>query len=77
MRADEFREILRRWPFQAFRMHLSTGLTHDVRHRDFALVGRSIVWLYPPTTEDETPTGENEIVVNLLHIVWIEFLAVP
>ena len=38
MTTDAFRKILRRQPFQPFRLVMSSGKSYDVRHPEMALL---------------------------------------
>ncbi len=74
MRPEEFLQLLRRSPFVPLRLHLSTGLTFEVRHPELAALERTTVRLSLPAAQKPTPIAERDVVVSLLHIVWIEFL---
>jgi hypothetical protein len=74
MRPEEFLRLLRQGPFVPFRLHLSTGVNFEVRHPEFAALERTTVWLSLPAVHQPTPIPEREVVVSLLHIVWVEFL---
>ncbi|HUY32484.1 MAG TPA: hypothetical protein VMV69_06855 [Pirellulales bacterium] len=74
MRPEEFLRLLRQSPFLPFRLYLSTGMTFEVRHPEFAALERTTVWLSLPAVQRPRPIAEREVVVSLLHIVWIEFL---
>lgn len=41
MRHEDVREHLDRQPFEPFRIHMSDGVTFDVRHPDLCMVARS------------------------------------
>jgi len=50
MSPEKLQQHLRRQPFQPFRVFLSDGSSHDVRHPEMALVGRrEVVIAIPPT----------------------------
>jgi hypothetical protein len=74
MRPDEFRGLLSAQPFQPFRIHLSNGLSYDIRHPEMALVERSIVWIYLNEPADLPTLAERRVFVVLLHIVYGEFV---
>jgi len=38
MRPEDILEMLRKHPFEPFRIHLSDGVAFDVRHQDMAIV---------------------------------------
>jgi hypothetical protein len=58
-------ELLERRPFTSFRIHLSSGEMHEVRHPEVAAMGRSLLVLIDPET-DRTTT------VSLLHVTSAE-----
>ena len=76
MRANELTELLRRRPFQPFRMHLTTGESYDVRHPE-------LVWVYRQCADmamnpnPKTGVIERAERVSLLHIVRIEPIDSP
>lgn len=69
MRAEEFREMLDRRPFEPFRLHISSGQHVDVTHPESAIVSRSLV-----AVGEGGRGGVADCIVyyNLLHIVKIE-----
>jgi hypothetical protein len=74
MRLEDLQELLRRVPFRPFRVILSNNLVHEIRHRDFASVTRSLLKIGFPSAEDVDPEQEEVIGVALIHIVQYEFL---
>jgi len=50
MRPEDILELLRKHPFEPFRIHLSDGVAYDVRHPDMAIVQRSKVIVGWPTS---------------------------
>jgi hypothetical protein len=74
MRPEEFLRLLRQGPFLSFRLHLSTGMTFEVRHPELASLERTTVWLSLPAVLRPRRIAEREVVVSLLHIVWVEFI---
>jgi hypothetical protein len=77
VRPEEFLQLLRRQPFVPLRLHLSTGRTFEVRHPELAVLERTTVRISLPAEQQPMPIGERDVVVSLLHIVWIEFLGPP
>ena len=75
MRPDDFRELLKRRPLQVIRLHLSTGITFEIRHPELALVGRSFVEILSPDPDVPLADDGRSIIINLLHIVQVEFIA--
>jgi hypothetical protein len=74
VRAKELLVLLTTRPFEPFRLHLSNGQSHEIRHPEIIRVERSIAWIsYPEQTLVALP--ERRIFVTLLHIVWGELIA--
>lgn len=73
MRADELLAVVMNRPFRPFRLHLTNGQSHEVRHPEMIRVERSIAWISYP---EQTPAtlSERRIFVNLFHIVWGELI---
>ncbi len=76
MRAEEIAQLLRRRPFQPFRLHVTTGQTYDIRHPEFIIVQRQSaeVGLDP---DPRTGVVDRVEYLSLLHIVRIENLDAP
>lgn len=74
MRPDEQRALLNRRSFEPFRLHLSNGVTFDVRRPRLMVVGRSIAWLQLESGKRPVPIGGRLVAISLLHIVWVEFI---
>lgn len=70
MRYDEVYRALHRQPFQPFRIQLSNGQSHVIRHPDFGWVTRTALHVGHPSGKDEIPDRVTEC--DLLHIVAIE-----
>jgi hypothetical protein len=77
MNTNDLRELLRRMPFKPLRLHLTNGLTYDIQHPEFAMVGRSYVLIELPSSHSPLPHSERRTIITLLHIVRIEFLEQP
>ncbi len=69
MRPRDLIELLRRRPFVAFRMHLSNGRMHEIRHPDMAIVLHSRVVIGAGGRNGIPDHLEH---VALVHIVQIE-----
>lgn len=70
MRQDELREALREQPFEPFRMHLTNGLTYQVRHPEMALLTPRSVHVVKLTKSGHST---NRVVqCDLIHVVAIE-----
>lgn len=73
MTADTLKEMLRRSPFEAFRVALSSGESYDVLHPETALASaRSLVLAVP---DKGHPEGERLVFCSYLHIAHIEVLS--
>ena len=70
MRLHELQDVLRRAPFQPFRIHLTNGQTFDVRHAEFAALTRSSLFVGQSSGDDEVP--DRMIQCDLLHVVTLE-----
>ena len=70
MRYQELYDVLHKSPFQPFRIQLSNGQTHVIRHPDFAWLMRTSVFIGLPSGDDEMP--DRAIQCDLLHVVAIE-----
>ena len=63
--------LLHRVPCPRLRLHMTGGITFEITDPDLTVLGRSSVELVlSPSNE-----GEQEAVINLLHIIWIEVLS--
>ena len=71
MRAEELRHFLDRRPFQAIRLHISSGQHVDITHPEAALVSRSLVAV---AVGGAGGVAEFLSHYNLLHVVKIEIL---
>ena len=72
MRPEEFRNFLRRRPFQPFRLTLTDGRTYDVLHPEMAMVGRSTIVVGIPGPDRSDPIYDHTEMVSLLHVMQIE-----
>lgn len=70
MRYQDIYDALHTRPFQPFRLQLSNGQAHTVRHPEFALLTRHSVVVGIPETSQDVP--DRLIQCDLLHIVSIE-----
>ena len=57
MRPDDLHEILQQLPFRPFRLVLSNNIVHEIRHRDFASVSRSLLKIGFPSSDEEDSTA--------------------
>jgi hypothetical protein len=73
MRQIDEERWLRYRPFQPFRIHLTTGITFDVRHPDQAVADRSTVAIsVPAASVTGTESFQHDITISLTHIVYLE-----
>ena len=71
----ELHDAARRQPFSPFRVILSTGATHDIRHPDLIMVGTRSATI--GLTKDENGIAyDRTTIVDLLHVVGIEMAPV-
>ncbi len=70
MTPRKIQEHLRRQPFQPFRLFLSDGSAHDVRHPEMALLTRREVIIAVPQDTGRLP--ERTVTCDLLHVTRIE-----
>jgi hypothetical protein len=72
MSPEELLGLRRRRPFQPFRIHLSDGVTFDVRHPELVMPGlESFVLGFPASEQNPAVYGRYNI-VSLLHVVRLE-----
>lgn len=73
MRRSELEEAVRRTPFEPFRVILTTGDAHDVRHPELIMIGQhsAIIGL---GREPQDTIYHRTVKVDLLHVVGIEDL---
>ena len=70
MRPNEVQDVLRRQPFQPFRVRLSTGQGYEIRHPEFVALTRTSLFVGYPAAADEFP--DRMIQCDLLHVVALE-----
>jgi len=70
--AETFREILRRGPFEPFRVVMSSGESYNVMQREMAFVtARALILAIPDPSHSE---GERLAFCSYLHIAHVETL---
>ena len=77
MQPGDLIALLLRRPFQTFRLFLSTGIVHEIRHPELVLVGGSTVTIQFPEKTLPVPVAKSEWIVSLLHIVQVEVVPSP
>ncbi len=70
MTAETIQTHLRRQPFQPFRVFLSDGFVHEVRHAEMALLTRREVIIAVPQSARRLPS--RTVICDLLHVTGIE-----
>lgn len=70
VRSELLKQLLKRDPCPRLRLHLSNGTTFEIADRDLVVVTKWTVEFLHPTDGPHM----REVVVNLLHIIWIEIL---
>jgi hypothetical protein len=77
LRRDDILRALQERPFRPFRLVLTGGITHEIRHPEMAIVTPSTVFIGVPAVDAPAPAAGDVVVVSLLHIVQIEYLPLP
>lgn len=72
MTADTFREILKRQPFEPFRVVTSSGESYNVMHPEMAFVTAKALVLAIPDAGH--PDGERIAFCSYLHVAHVETL---
>ena len=72
MKPDDVLQLLRRRPFEPFRIHVSDGSTFEIRHPDLAIVERSKVIIGVPGPQGLDGPVERSIFCALIHITRLE-----
>jgi len=72
MIADTFRKILRRKPFEPFRIVMSSGESYNVMHPEMVFVTNKTLVLALP--DPRTPDGDRLAFCSYLHIAHVEVL---
>ncbi len=70
MIVQTFRELLSRRPFQPFRLVMSSGQTHEVRHPKIALLTRTDMLVGIGDTDEGAPAEFK--ICSLLHVTAVE-----
>ena len=68
MRPDALNDLLKKQPFQPFRMFLSHGKSFEVRHPELAVMGKNLMFLGHPVAETPEPLFERFGLIDLIHI---------
>jgi hypothetical protein len=71
MTQEELHDAARRQPFIPFRVILTTGAAHDIRHPDLIMVGRRLA-VIGLANDATSSVFDRTLIVDLLHVVGIE-----
>ncbi len=74
MGPDDILTFVKRQPFQPFRLTLTDGRTYDIRHPEFAMVGRSSVVIGISLQDEPESIYDRLVMVALSHIMQAELL---
>lgn len=77
MRRDDILRALQERPFRPFRLVLTGGITHEIRHPEMAIVTPSTVFIGVPADDVPVPAASDVAIVSLLPVVRIEYLPAP
>ncbi len=72
MRPEYFRALLRKRPFQPFRVYVSDGASYDVTHPEAATVAGAALTLVLPVSSLLGPAVERRILISFIHITRVE-----
>ena len=72
MTVQTFRDLLTRRPFQPFRLVMSSGQTHEVRHPEMAFLTKSDILVGVDDAGDGIPAEFH--ICSLLHVTTIELI---
>ena len=72
---EKILELLAARPFQPFRIHLSNGLVHMVRHPEQALITSSYLILGVPVNDAPGQAVGDTVFLSLIHVVQVQPLA--
>jgi hypothetical protein len=72
MRPNDILAVLRRQPFEPFRLCLVEGSSYEIRHPDQIVVGRSALTMAGTVAHLPEPLADRDVIVALLHISRLE-----
>lgn len=75
MTVQTFRDLLTRRPFQPFRLVMSSGQTHEVRHPEMAMLTKTDLLVGVDDAGDGIPAAFR--ICSLLHVATIEPISAP
>ena len=65
---DQILQLLRQRPFVPFRLRLSNGIVHEIRHPDLMMVSPSYLVVGVPASDATVPAITESVIVSLLHV---------
>jgi hypothetical protein len=74
MDRETLRELLRRRPFQQFRVHLTDGNSHDVLLPNMHILGQKYIRIGFPEPNVPDPYCDHSVIVMLSDIARVEML---
>lgn len=69
---EKILDLLKAEPFQPFRIYLSNGTVHTVRHPEQVMISPSYVIIGIPINDQPGPDISDSAFVSMLHIVQVE-----
>lgn len=77
MSRDDILRLLRQRPFQPFRIRLTDGIIHEIRHPEMVMATPISLVIGTPVPNVPFPAVGDYVIVSLLHVVQLEPLPVP
>jgi hypothetical protein len=72
MQVEQIRPLIRKRPFQPFRVCVSDGASYDVAHPEAAQVSGGALSILLPVTGILGPAVERRILISFIHITRVE-----
>ncbi|MHB1425272.1 MAG: hypothetical protein ACYC3I_19050 [Gemmataceae bacterium] len=77
MSRDDIVRMLQQRPFQPFRLRLSEGIVHEIRHPEMVMATATSLIVGTPAANAPFPAVGDYVIISLLHVVQLEPLPVP
>jgi hypothetical protein len=82
MTREDILRLLQERPFRPFRLRLTSGIVHEIRHPEMAIVTPSSMVLGIPAADAPAPAAPapaaaDYVIVSLIHVVQTEPQASP
>lgn len=71
---EKILELLQTRPFQPFRIELSSGAVHVIRHPDQVMVFENLLFVGVPRPDVPGPEYADVAIVSLFHVTKLEML---